>query len=713
MRQCSPLTESARWIETQGLRARAIVYKYRYCPNCRREWPAKHSSCPTCIRWLGDRPSERTEWQLLPVHSEPSAVTGYRLIGASAVVLRIISDRPANDTLDTIAGALKDVLTVAGRSTCAIPEQGWLVWTTDGLRHAFLQGLEIERRLVAILRKLETTLHGTGRFRWGIWIDQYIVPFGRNGAPAISPLTAKAVFNFEPDDLLLCSEALYEANRPWEHFVCVPRRLTAGEDRGYRLLSHKRPSALDHAKAADVSPFVGRDEELAFLVACYWQSQAMHTRAALIAAAGSGKTRLIKEWRRQHPKLNVLMANFSLFGGDLVSFVSQLAALPPDRLTADSLLSSVLSTVEAEHVDVLVMDDLHWADSESIAFISRLLNALSSKPILALLVARPSGRRVVDALTPLAVLELKPLPPPAAQDLAQRLIPSQHVAAIATQRSKGNPLFVEQLAAWAMETHYQGTGDAPENLHQVIAARIAHLSAARLDDIRQRLHWAWDRRAIEEQLDRLEDETGLWLDRLETGDYGDRVEVARHLMDLERVDFEIFMASTLAAKPRPRSSRLREAIERLLVGSADQILGDLNARLTRANDAERANIFEQARRAGDMVAARFNWRLAETFYELASTLGEPRQRHEIACRLADCRRRLPGAPIEMTEAAAAAQFDESPAVDALRLPEVWLHLGYRHRSAEYFQRAAEAAEVINNRAVAEWARKRARLLERG
>lgn len=76
-------------------------------------------------------------------------------------------------------------------------------------------------------------------------------------------------------------------------------------------------------------------------------------------------------------------------------------------------------------------------------------------------------------------------------------------------------------------------------------------------------------------------EIGLWLDRLEAGDYADRIEAVRYLVQLERLDCEIFVISMLAGRPRPRSSRLREAIERLLIGSADQILADLKRRVTK------------------------------------------------------------------------------------------------------------------------------------
>jgi predicted amidophosphoribosyltransferase len=35
--------------EVQALVARPVRYVYRYCPRCRRKWPASHQSCQECM----------------------------------------------------------------------------------------------------------------------------------------------------------------------------------------------------------------------------------------------------------------------------------------------------------------------------------------------------------------------------------------------------------------------------------------------------------------------------------------------------------------------------------------------------------------------------------------------------------------------------------------------------------------------------------------
>ena len=141
------------------------------------------------------------------------------------------------------------------------------------------------------LPRLQNALLHTARIRWGIWIDQYIVQFDRQNGPVIEDDTATAIFNFEPSDVVASSEAVYQTNRRWEHFVSVPRRLLDGQELyGYRMIGHKRPSALDHADAGHSTPFIGREHELSALEDC-WKSGGPAVKFAITAPAGSGKTR--------------------------------------------------------------------------------------------------------------------------------------------------------------------------------------------------------------------------------------------------------------------------------------------------------------------------------------------------------------------------------------------------------------------------------------
>jgi hypothetical protein len=698
-------------IEARSVCARPVTYRYRFCPRCHCEWPAKHRSCPECVHWLGDEPLERTDWQVAPCQVGAAAPHSHELIGASALIVRVISSHcPMDEQLAQIDEIIREIVTIPDGAVCEVAGYGWLVSSLDGLRRAFRIGSEIDGRLTAAIPRLEGVLAHCGSIRWGIWIDQYIVPFSEQNCPVVPDASAKAIFDFEPDNVTLSSAVVYQTNRRWENFVCAPRRLLDGnESWGYRMTGHKRPSALDHAEAKDLSSFLGRERELLKIEDC-WDRVQQTMKLAITAAAGSGKTRLIKEWLRRHPDVHALAANFSLFGGGVENFASQLAGLPSDRLDCNALLEAVLHRVRTETIQVLVIDDLHWADWSGVEFARQLLANLPPG-MLVLLVARPGGRDQLRALKPDIQLRLSPLPPPAAEELGWRLAGSDPIAAAAAVRSKGNPLFVEQFIAWAEETKFRGGGNGPRTLHQIIAARIEHLSKVRIADIRERLRWggSWQRKAIEDEVARLEVEVGLWLDRLETGDYADRADAARHLTSLERLDYEIFLTSMLLGRPRPRSSRLCETIERLLSGSAEQLLADLKRRGAKANNATKLEVSHEAKRAGDVLFAAYNWTMADKFYELANS-SALWDKDEITRRLLQCRRHSLDAITDdrqIYSEARAARIYEKPNVDPLDLPYVWIDLARLNCSSSFFARASEAAAEVNDRALADWARRKA------
>jgi hypothetical protein len=156
-------------LHAHSLRARPVSYEYRYCPRCRQERPAKYQSCPECVHWLGDRPLERTEWQLAPEQRICTASGRYELIGACALVLRIVRDRPpASEQIVELNGIICKMLAVAGCAARGIGDQGWLIWTKEGLRRAFRLGFELERQLIALLPTLEKILCHSGSKHAGV-----------------------------------------------------------------------------------------------------------------------------------------------------------------------------------------------------------------------------------------------------------------------------------------------------------------------------------------------------------------------------------------------------------------------------------------------------------------------------------------------------------------------------------------------------------------
>src|SRR5207247_2426997 len=84
--------------------------------------------------------------------------------------------------------------------------------------------------------------------------------------------------------------------------------------------------------------------------------------------------------------------------------------------TLDALKRFVLRLSREKPV-LLVVEDLHWIDSETEAFLDRLAGSLSSAPVLVLVSYRPEYRYAVASPTSYTQLHLDPLAPAVAETL--------------------------------------------------------------------------------------------------------------------------------------------------------------------------------------------------------------------------------------------------------------------------------------------------------
>ena len=143
---------------------------------------------------------------------------------------------------------------------------------------------------------------------------------------------------------------------------------------------------------------------------------------------------------------------------------------------------------------MLVVEDLHWADDETLAAVEYLADASESLPLLVVLTARddqgPASRRLVRSLASRGSLRLVPVGPfdaTAVRDLAElrlgrRITQPLHDLLVA--RAEGLPLFVEELlAALDASGGFRDRGDEvdvdaaaasvlPETVADTVAARM-------------------------------------------------------------------------------------------------------------------------------------------------------------------------------------------------------------------------------------------------
>jgi class 3 adenylate cyclase len=125
---------------------------------------------------------------------------------------------------------------------------------------------------------------------------------------------------------------------------------------------------------------------------------------------------------------------------------------------------------------LLVLDDLHWADEASLAFVQELLLP-ADVPLFVLLLARPALRDravAIDAET----LTLAPLPEADGRTLVAALLqplpaPPPALCRLLLERADGNPFFLEALVRMLIDDGVIDAAGRPWRLH---AERLAGLS---------------------------------------------------------------------------------------------------------------------------------------------------------------------------------------------------------------------------------------------
>ena len=176
----------------------------------------------------------------------------------------------------------------------------------------------------------------------------------------------------------------------------------------------------------------------------------------------------------------------------LVGLDSPLDALEPSaqRATVQRLLTRVIELRAATAPLVLWVDDLHWADQTMLDLLEHLVVSANRLPFILITTMRPgtdlhwppANERTTEVIIP-----IEPLNQAESEQLAMQLldeqfdqrdverpIADQRLIGALYQRSGGNPLFLQELAAVVAE---EGpASELPDSLRAVIAARLDQLS---------------------------------------------------------------------------------------------------------------------------------------------------------------------------------------------------------------------------------------------
>jgi DNA-binding NarL/FixJ family response regulator len=285
------------------------------------------------------------------------------------------------------------------------------------------------------------------------------------------------------------------------------------------------------------STFVGRSTQLSELEAALADAAAGRPRLALVAGeSGVGKTRLISELaaRAEADGARVLTGECVALGEGELPYAPLVGALRALVRARDPVLEQLPGSVRAELSTLLpvladgarahggsadesaqarlfeavlwlldrlgedspvlfAIEDLHWADRATRAFVAFLGRSLYHERVLVVVTYRFDELHRRHPLRPLLV-ELErdagsvkiDLPPLTREELTEQLwdllgaAPEGDLVERVLQRSEGYPLFVEELMAASLD----GRGPLPSTLREALMVRVERLSDAARDVLR-------------------------------------------------------------------------------------------------------------------------------------------------------------------------------------------------------------------------------------
>jgi class 3 adenylate cyclase/DNA-binding SARP family transcriptional activator len=241
------------------------------------------------------------------------------------------------------------------------------------------------------------------------------------------------------------------------------------------------------------SPFVGRGDQLARLTEAFERvvTERVPALLTIIGPAGIGKTRLAAEFTSTLGERASVVHGCCVAYGEGITFwpleqiVRSLPGLPagaPDPAQADSIeitfwaYRKLFQQLATEQPLVLVLDDLHWAESTLLDLLEHIIEWTRDAPLLLLCLAR---HELVETRPdwPGERLELEPLPDEELELLLFAVsgdLPAPERSRIA-QAAEGNPFFAEQMAVLAREEERRETSVAP-SIQALLEARLDRLA---------------------------------------------------------------------------------------------------------------------------------------------------------------------------------------------------------------------------------------------
>jgi class 3 adenylate cyclase/tetratricopeptide (TPR) repeat protein len=257
------------------------------------------------------------------------------------------------------------------------------------------------------------------------------------------------------------------------------------------LLESVDPAATAIPRRDDTR-FVGQTRELERLRAAFDEAASAGVRlVTVVGEPGIGKSRLAQELLSSlAARATVLVARCPPYGeGTTFSPLREAireagrdeSACEGSSYEVFAAMHGLFEELAREGPVVAVFDDVHWAEETLLDLIEHLSVRLGSRPVLLLCLARPelAERRPQWLSRAEATLALEALSESDAHGLLSALGAPDAVHERVAELAEGNPLFIEQLAAFAGE----GGGDVTlsGSIRGVLHARLDRLDREERD----------------------------------------------------------------------------------------------------------------------------------------------------------------------------------------------------------------------------------------
>ncbi|WP_280152229.1 AAA family ATPase [Piscinibacter sp. XHJ-5] len=418
---------------------------------------------------------------------------------------------------------------------CMLVYVGWPRAHEDDAERAVRAGLTLIRRVRASEKSIDARVGiATGPVVVGDLIREG--PAQQQSAVGVTPNLAARVLNLAVDGQVLIDDLTCRLAGPGiacESLGSHTLKGIAGPVTVHAVLGEQAAdSRYEARRGSDVTPMVGRDQELALLLGRWALARSGEGQAVLLAGeAGIGKSRLVKalldatatqgqvqvRWQCSPyhsssalwPVIQRLgrMASLNtddstdaaldkleaLFGNrEAPAIYATLLGLngaqrygpltmSPEMLRGRTLelLAEGLFEMAEQRPLLLLVEDAHWMDPTTRELIERCLEGIDHARMLLLMTSRPENKPALATHPGVALLWLHRLNRASVEDIVTRLagdtLQPQTLSTIVA-KTEGVPLFVEELTKAVLET---GEASIPSSLHGSLMARLDRFPEAK------------------------------------------------------------------------------------------------------------------------------------------------------------------------------------------------------------------------------------------